>query len=493
MDTEWQIYLVLQEFEGIDQVKRNDGADQAELLSRGLELVQKYLEESSNLEKLVVQYQSPEALKSLIDWSIPEQGVTVDRLIFLLETYLNHSVRTGHQQFFNQLYGGFNLPGFLGEVFASLTNTSMATYEIAPIATLIEQALIQEINSYIGFNRGEGTFVTGGSNANLIAMLCARNKAFPEIKQRGISYPLVLFVSDQSHYSFLKAANVLGIGLNNVIKVRTDANGRMIPQDLERSIVAQLESGRVPFFIGATAGTTVRGAFDPLPEIAQIAQKYQLWLHVDGAWGGAVLLSDRHKHLLAGSELADSFTWDAHKLMGLPLICSAILVKYPGTLHSTVANDDADYLFHDHENSAYDLGLTSLQCGRKVDSLKLWLAWQYYGKRGYAQRIDWLFEMAEYATQVINDCFELELMASTQFLNICFRYVAKDCTDIDALNLELRDRLVKSGKSLVNYATLNDKITIRLILANPEIDRSDLDRFFANVLEVGRLLSSPNL
>ncbi|HTL90217.1 MAG TPA: pyridoxal-dependent decarboxylase [Leptolyngbya sp.] len=466
-------------------------SDQRELLSKVLEIVNHYLAENSDSNTRIVQYQSPEALKAKIDLSIPEAGATVDRFLALIETYLTYSVRTGHKQFFNQLFAGFNLPGLIGELLISLTNTSMATYEIAPIATLIEQELIQELNSLIGFTHGEGTFVTGGSNANLIAMLCARNKMLPDAKHQGIqSNSLTAFVSNQAHYSFLKAANVLGIGLNNVIKVETDDRASMIPKALEAAIAKSYQSDETPFFIAATAGTTVFGAFDPLTEIAQIAQTHNLWFHIDGAWGGAVAFSDRVKHLLAGSELADSFTWDAHKLMGLPLVCSAILLKQPEILAQTVSNAETDYLFHDHADAAYDLGVMSLQCGRKADALKLWLAWQYYGKRGYEQRINHLFEMAKYATQKVNECLELELVAPAQFLNICFRYVPNNELDLDRLNLELRDRLVKSGKSLVNYASWNGKTFIRLVLANPEISQTDLDQFFKNVLEIGGELSS---
>ncbi|MBE9013794.1 glutamate decarboxylase, partial [Pseudanabaenaceae cyanobacterium LEGE 13415] len=174
----------------------------------------------------------------------------------------------------------------------------------------------------------------------------------------------------------------------------------------------------------------------------------------------------------------------AHKLMGLPLVCSAILINHQGILAQTVSNADTDYLFHDHENASYDLGLTSLQCGRKADALKLWLAWQYYGKSGYQQRMNWLLEMAQYATQKVIDCAELELIAPTQFLNVCFRYIPKDESNIDQFNLALRDRLVKSGESLVNYASINGKISFRLILANPEITPVDLDRFFDNLLAI---------
>ena len=465
--------------------------EQDELLVKALQLVKQYLDRNAALDTLVVDYQSPESLKAKLNLSIPEKGVSVDQLLDRLETYLTYSVRTGHKQFFNQLFSGFTVPGFLGDVFTSLTNTSMATYEIAPVATLIEKELIQTMNQRVGFTHGEGIFVTGGSHANLMGMLCARNQAFPNAKRTGMSsHNLVLFVSEQSHYSYLKAANVLGIGQDNVIKVETDANGRMMPQKLDAAIASSLAAGKQPFFIGATAGTTVMGAFDPLVELAELAQQYHLWLHVDGAWGAVALLSDRHRHLLTGSELADSFAWDAHKGMGIPLTCSAFLVKHNGILEQTCTCEDTDYLFHPHEHSAYDLGVLSLQCGRKVDALKLWLSWQYYGDRGYEARIDRLFDLATYATEKVKAYPELELMVPTQFFNLCFRYRPSHQLDIDAFNLTLRDRLVKSGKSLVNYASLNGNVIIRLVIANPEIEPADIDRFFETLLAIGQALDT---
>lgn len=464
-------------------------SEQDELLVKALQLVKRYLDENTAPETLVVDYQPPKSLQTKLDLALPETGISADRLLPLLETYLTYSVRTGHKQFFNQLFSGFNVPGFLGDVFASLTNTSMATYEIAPLAILMEKELIQAMNRRVGFTHGEGSFVTGGSNANLIGMLCARNQAFPEAKQQGLhSHKPVLFVSDQAHYSYLKAANVLGIGQTNVIKVETDVNGRMLPPKLDAAIVSSLAAGKQPFLIGATAGTTVMGAFDPLIELAEIARKYHLWLHVDGAWGAVALLSEQQRHLLTGSELADSFAWDAHKGMGIPLICSAFLVKHKGILEQTCSSDDTDYLFHPHEHSDYDLGVRSLQCGRKVDALKLWLSWQYYGDRGYETRIDRLFAMAAYATQKVKACSELELMAPTQFLNICFRYIPSHQRDMNAFNLTLRDHLVKSGKSLVNYAFLKGNVVIRFVIANAETNQADIDQFFANFLTIGRAL-----
>ena len=261
---------------------------------------------------------------------------------------------------------------------------------------------------------------------------------------------------------------------------------------LESAIQLAIMEGKTPFFVVATAGTTVEGAFDPLPAIAEITNKYKLWLHVDGAWGAPVLLSQKHKHLLEGSELADSFAWDAHKLMGVPLICSFILVKEKGTLFEVCSSGGTDYIFHDDENHSYDLGKISLQCGRKVDALKLWLSWKYYGISGYEARIDRLFELAAYATEYIRKSDELELLIEPEFVNICFRYHPKNSNfsveKLDSINLEIRNKLMRSGQALVNYANYGGQIAIRLIIANPEIQEADLDRFFSNIIQAAKAI-----
>ena len=374
----------------------------------------------------------------------------------------------------------------------SATNTTMHTYEVAPVATLMEIELIKQLNSLVGFPEGEGLMVTGGSNANMIAMLCGRHQILPEAKLKGLGdHHLVAFVSDQAHYSYAKAANLLGIGIENLVKVQSDVEGKMIPQALEAAIQQSLSPGQTPFFVGATAGTTVLGAFDPLPAIAEIAKKYGLWLHVDGAWGAPVLFSDQHQHLLAGSELVDSFTWDAHKLMGVPLICSAILVKEKGILSQACSGGGTDYLFHEDENEFYNLGKISLQCGRRVDALKLWLCWKYYGNKGYQKQIENLFEIASYATEYIRNGDNLELIAEPEFLNICFRYIpAKNQlsnVSLDKINLAIRQKLIYSGAAFVNYAHYQGKIIIRLILANSELQKTDLKKFFYNLVDTGKI------
>lgn len=323
-------------------------------------------------------------------------------------------------------------------------------------------------------------------------MLCGRNQVLPEAKFKGLrDRQLVAFVSEQTHYSYEKAANLLGIGIENLVKIKSDIDGKIIPQELEVAIQKSLLEKKIPFFVGATAGTTVLGAFDPLPALAEITKKYKLWLHVDAAWGAPVLFSEKYKYLLAGSELVDSLTWDAHKLMGVPLICSAILVKEKGILSETCSGGGTDYLFHDDENDSYNLGKISLQCGRKVDALKFWLCWKYSGNKGYEKQVDNLFELANYATEYIRNCENLELIVEPKFLNICFRYISReknfDSAALDRLNLEIRNRLIALGETFVNYTYYQDKVIIRLILANSELQKADIEKFFKNLINAGMI------
>lgn len=171
-----------------------------------------------------------------------------------------------------------------GEWLTATANTNMFTYEIAPVFILMETVVLTKMREIIGWNCGDSILAPGGSISNLYAFLAARHKMFPNYKERGakcLPGELVMFTSDQSHYSVKSCASVGGLGTENCIMIRSDEAGRMIASELEREIVARKNRGQIPFFVSATAGTTVLGAFDPLEEIADICQKYGLWMHVD--------------------------------------------------------------------------------------------------------------------------------------------------------------------------------------------------------------------
>ncbi|HEV8599202.1 MAG TPA: pyridoxal-dependent decarboxylase [Gemmatimonadales bacterium] len=428
----------------------------------------------------------PAVLREALGVSLGEEAGSLDAVLAAAERTLRYSVRTGHPHFFNQLYGGVDPAGILGEWVTALVNTSMYTYEAAPVGTLCELALIERMNGLVGFSSGEGIFTPGGSISNLVAVLAARHRAFPQVKLRGLGslagQQPVAFLSAEAHYSTPRAVSVAGLGTAAAVTVPTDSVGRLVPQALERAISRARAEGKTPFLVVATSGTTVPGAFDPLEAIAEITERHGLWLHVDASFGGGVLFSQRHRRLMAGVERADSVTWNPHKMMGLPLVCSAILLREKGALEATNAMH-ADYLFHDAGGPSYDLGDLSLQCGRRVDAFKLWFSWLAQGAQGYARRVDRLFELAGIFRALLLEREGFHLVRQPEGTTVCFRYLSPADRSLRGedrrrreheLTIAIRQKLLESGSFMLNYAPLDGAATFRIVLANPSTTESDL-------------------
>ena len=441
----------------------------------------------------VIQYLNDKKIKSIksdsdinkeIDISIG-QSSDFKKIKTLVDEYLDNAVRTNSPQFYNQLFSGFSITAYIGEIISTITNNSMYTFEMSPVATLIEIELLKKMNALVGYKNGSGTFVPGGSNGNFLSMLAARHHRMPEVMCSGLFgvSPMTIFVSKDCHYSMFKSANQLGIGTNNIIKIDVDKSGRMIPEALDQEIQVSLDNGYIPFFVGATAGTTVRGCFDPIQEIAEVCKKYNVWLHVDASWGGSALLSTKHKYLLKGSEKADSLTWCQHKAMAQPLMCTVALFKNPDILAILNDVEGTEYLFHNDNKKTLDLGKLSLQCGRRVDALKLWLTWKYYGDNGYEKNINHLFEMAKYSEQKLQNSKILIQVSDVEYLNICFQVKPDglNLEDVSRFTIAVREELLKEGKAMVNYAEIDGETCIRLITANYELNTEHIDKFFRDI------------
>jgi len=463
------------------------------ILNKSFDKIKKYLNSNNDSTEPIVAFKTPSELKQVINFNIDKKGVSEQEFLELMDNYLEYSVKTGNKQFMNQLYSGFNFPAFIGEIFTVLANTSMYTYEVAPVATTIETEMIHLMNQYTGYTNGDGIFVTGGSNANLVAMFSARNRILPESRFEGYdrNKKLKAFVNEQAHYSFETAANVLGIGAHNVVKVKSDKNGMLIPSELEKEIQQCIQNNETPFFVTATCATTLIGAYDPISKMAEICKKYNCWLHADGSFGGSLILSEQHRHLMNGIEQTDSFAWNPHKLMNIPLICSVLLVQKRGALQHNITDIKTDYIFHDIDKIE-DLGKKSIQCGRRVDAVKLWFAWKYFGLEGYRKRIDNLMDMAIYAEAIVHHNKHLELLVNRQSFAVCFRYIPKHQINLNNFNLELRETMRKQGKSMVNFGYIGKTLAIRLVITNGELNKMDIDLFFDNLLETASNFENKN-
>ena len=275
----------------------------------------------------------------------------------------------------------------------------------------------------------------GGSASNFTSVLIARHRALPSIKQTGLpAQQLVMFTSCDSHYSLDKAAQMSGIGSCGVCKIPTEADGRMSIPLLRRSILDARAQGKLPFYVNATAGTTVRGAYDPIEEISTLCEEFGLWLHVDGSLGGSAIFSRRQSWRLRGSHRADSITINPHKMLSVPVTCSFLLGR--DLRHFRSANSiDAGYLFHEDSNDmnqsskvdndindSYDLAELTPQCGRKGDALKLALGWVYYGRTGYEQYVDTAFDTAIYLVSLVKQHPRMEIAAVPHSVQVCFYY-----------------------------------------------------------------------
>lgn len=429
---------------------------------------------------------SLDSMRRTLDLSLPLQGYGTDGVLDDLDTYIANSVKTNRSEFMNPLWGGLSLPALAGEMIAAATNNSMYTYELSPMGTLIEQTLIKRMNEMVGFSDGFGTFTTGGSNGNMLGMLCAREQMIPGSTKTGFDgRTMAVFVSAEAHYSVLMSSNVIGIGHQNIIKVACDDDGRMRAESLREEIDFARREGMQPFCVVATAGTTVRGAFDPIDELADVAHEEGMWLHVDAAWGGTCLFSSTHAALMNGVQKADSICWDAHKMMGVPLMCSVFLIKDANILrrlcdHTNVAH----YLFHS-EAAQDDLGRYSLQCARRNDALKLWIEWRVRGDEGWGAMVDQHMADADYLETAVNAHPSLEMMSTRSWTNVCFRYNTGVEADVNALNAELRQRLLQEGSFMVSRSNIGEDVVLRMVLVNQEVTRDSLDRFLERVVHHG--------
>jgi len=438
-------------------------------------------------------FMTPAELRGQFDMSLPAKGLGVERLRQDLAEYLRHSRVTLHPTFANQLSASILPAAFMGDVAVSLTNSTMATFEASPVATLLERTLVHRLGRMIGWDRTEGVMTTGGSNANFAGLLLARNTRFPETRRFGNgSTRFAVFVSEEAHYSFFKALNQLGIGTDNLIPVPVDAQGAMRASELDRMIGAARDRGFTPLACAATCGTTVLGAFDPVEEIADVCERHGLWFHVDAAWGGGAMMSRTHRALLKGTDRADSVTWDTHKMLGTGLVSSFVLTRHLGSLLTSHRGGGNNYLFHDGQENTLDLGPSSLQCGRRVDALKVWLAWRAMGDEGWEKLVDTLFARAQWMAEEIRKRPALQLLYEPQSLNICFRYRPKRAYLANMAVRPIREDLMGRGEVMTNWSIRAGESFLRFIVVHPGADEQVLGRILDQVEAAGARWEASN-
>jgi glutamate/tyrosine decarboxylase-like PLP-dependent enzyme len=441
-------------------------------MQKDLELFNKLAHHLFNKECLdpVAKPIDTKSLYDVLDLSLSENPINDKEFSSILEDIITYTPKTASTSFYNQLFGGRLGKATLGELLAALLNNSMYTYKVAGPQVGIEKSILNKVCELIGYPTiGDGTFAPGGSMSNYMGMVMARDKYDPDARYNGITKPLIAYTSSASHYSITKNAALCGLGRNQVRLVNTTDNGELCTKHLEALILEDLSHNLKPFFVNATAGTTVLGAFDNVSVIADICSKHDLWLHLDGAYCGAVIFSDKYKHLVKGIESTDSFSINAHKMLGTPLSCSIIVTNNKKYLHDSFSND-AEYLYQT-DGDEYNLGKTSIQCGRRNDALKLWTLWKSVGSKGLTQIVNHQFDMANLVRDYIRQNKDYTLYSFEDSISICFNYknipAALLCTS-----------LYENSELMVGYGKFNNNEFIRLVTINTLITKKDISHFF---------------
>eukprot|EP00667_Euglena_gracilis_P005818 EG_transcript_5857 len=472
----------------------------------------RFLDDAGDRTAPTVRLASPDALAAAFDaagvpLALPDAvpPVSSAALLAAADEIVRLSVNTAHPHFLNQLYGHCDPVSIGADWMTATLNTNVHTFEVAPVFTVVELAVLDKIARLVGpafAASHEGLFVPGGSMANLYGMLLARYRIDPKSRTRGLAGGpvLVAFVSAHAHYSYQKAAIVLGLGTDNLIPVPCDTIGAMQPAALERCIAEVRQSGRTPFFVGATAGTTVTGAFDPLPPLADICQREGLWLHVDGAWGGAVLLSPAARPHLAGVDRADSLAFDAHKLVGLPVQCACFLARGQGQLRASHATGAA-YLFQpDKLNASLDVGDGSIQCGRRNDALKLWMTWHAVGDVGLAARVDRSIALCQYWAQRVEGDPRFRLAVPLVLLNVCFWWLPANLRHFDPEHSSqaerdalgrvaplIKARMQREGRAMIAFQSVDGRPNFfRAVVPGAAVcSTRDVDAILETIASIG--------
>uniref|UniRef100_A0A668A347 Glutamate decarboxylase like 1 n=1 Tax=Myripristis murdjan TaxID=586833 RepID=A0A668A347_9TELE len=457
---------------------------------------------ATNVREKVCEWRSPEQLKELLDLELKDGGEAQSKILQRCRDAIRYSVKTTHPRFFNQLYAGMEPYSMVGSFIIEAIKPSLYTYEVAPVFTLMEEAVLKKMMEFLGWEEGgDGIFNPGGSVSNMYAMNVARFHHCPDIKELGLSAVprLVMFTSQECHYSISKAAAFLGIGTKNVYVVPSDKRGKMIPAALEEQIKKAKNEGAEPFMVNATAGTTVLGAFDPIEEIADICEKYNLWLHVDACWGGAALLSKKHRHLLKGIHRANSVAWNPHKMLMACLQCCAFMVRDKTGLLQRCHSARASYLFQQDKfyDVSYDTGDKSIQCSRKPDAFKFWLMWKALGTSELERRVDRAFAMARYLAQEIKKREGFRLLMEPEYANVCFWYIPPSLRNmpespefwqkLHTVGPAVKERMMKKGSMMVSYQPHGDKVNFfRMIIISPQASREDMDFVLDEIDRLGQ-------
>ncbi|HEY3579113.1 MAG TPA: pyridoxal-dependent decarboxylase [Pyrinomonadaceae bacterium] len=468
-----------------------------EISSRAAALVSEYFATIREQPVLAPNYAGK--TKEAINVELPLEGRPLEELIDECRTVMNLSRHNGHPRFFGYIASPSTPIGAYADLIASALNANITCWRSGPAGTEIEQLVVRWLGSLIRYDdNAKGLLTSGGSMANMIALLIAsRHKGGVDAARKGLwnaGAPMTIYASEEVHMSIAKAADILGFGRDQVRVVRCDERQRMRVDELVLRIKTDLKNGLRPFCVVASAGTTNTGAVDPLDQVADVAQEFDLWFHVDGAYGAPGVLDQRKSELFAGLERADSVSLDPHKWLFVPVDAGCLLFRDPVAAASAFSTEDADYIkVHGlTEDAAFAYWDYGVELSRRFRALKVWLTLNYYGVRRFAEAIVEDNSLAAYMGELVSRAEDFELLAPVELSICCFRYAPRNVakSELDNLNERVMAAVQKSGRAYLSNATVNGKFALRACITNFRTTKADLEETLAVVREAARSLAT---
>lgn len=459
---------------------------QDEMRRLGYEVIDMIVDHFETLpDKPVLNTATPAELKKHLDHVLPENPATIEAVMGIVREHILGNISHGdHPRFFAFVPGPSNFVGAMADAMVAGLNVCSSNWLEASGPAEIERMTIKWLTDLCGFaDAAGGTFVSGGSMANLTAIAVARqvNIGFPDPKA-------LVYYADQTHISVFRGLRVLGFAAEQLRQIPTDANYKMDTAALENQISEDEQNGFRPFCVIANAGTTNTGAIDPLRIISTICQNKGMWLHVDGAYGAGSILSDRGRKLLDGLELANSITIDPHKWLFQPIESGCLLVRDRNWLRDTF-NVSPEYLSdvdaNDNEINYYQHGV---QLTRQTRALKLWMSLNVFGAQAFRAAIEQGFKNAEYVEAKIGSMKNWEVVTAATLGIITFRFSPNGLAQSEAndLNQSIADQLSQSKEAFIGTTVLKGVKALRMCPINPRTSEDDLDRTLLMLEQLGR-------
>jgi len=434
-----------------------------------------------------------DAIKRIEDTDIPRVGRDASEVgKQLVNDVFNNAMLIQHPRFFSFVASAVSPYSLAGAILTDIYNPHGGAYAEAPGACIIEEKLVKWMGSLAGYPNDTcgGIFVSGGSIATLSALIAARTA---KLKHEDLLKGTIYF-SNQTHSSVEKALRMLGFSNEQMVKIDVDDDFKVRTDLMEEAIIKDIKEGKKPFAIIGNLGTTNTGSIDPLDKLADIKEKYDLWMHVDGAYGGSSLISPIYRNLSKGIERSDSLTWDSHKWLMQTYSCSTLIVKDKQNLLNAFSEHPeylADISSSDH-NDGWDMGP---EMTRPHRAIKLWYTVQALGTDLLEEIIDYSFENSKIVYKMLTEKDNWEIISKPSCGTINFRYHPKGLNEeqLDKLTLKISEEINKTNYSFIVTTILNAKRVLRMCMINSNTDIDDVKSTIELIDKIAKEVSNNNI